>query len=116
PLQQMLRLCHCLASKYLAAGRFDGPAYDTRISHSQSPRDAEECAARADAGRPAVDTAARVEQLAGSSGRVRCFAFGGIELVDVEAAPRCGELFGNARGGCGIVAGGQTCSARELQA
>src|SRR5262249_32124386 len=38
---------------------------------SQSPRDAEQCATRADAGRPAVDTAADgVEQLSGSDGRM----------------------------------------------
>jgi hypothetical protein len=77
-----------LASKHLASGRFYGTAYDARISHSQSPRDAEECATRADAGRPTIDApAGGIEQLSGSAGLVRCFAFGGIELVDVEAAP-----------------------------
>src|SRR5262249_45329637 len=67
----MLRLFDRLASKHLASGRFDGAAHDARISHSQSPRDAEEWATRADAGRPAVGTAADgVEQLSGSDGRM----------------------------------------------
>jgi hypothetical protein len=84
----MLRLGDRLAGEHLASCRFDGAANDPRIVSSQSPRDAEERASRADAGCPAIDTAAGgLEQLSGCAGLVRCFAFRGVELVYVEAAP-----------------------------
>src|SRR5258708_40338811 len=102
----MLRLGDRLAGEHLASGRFDGAAHDARIVPSQSPRDAKERATRADAGRPAVDSAeGSVDQLSRSAGLVRRFAFRGIELVDIEAAPFSGDFFRNPGRSCDIGSG-----------
>jgi hypothetical protein len=112
----MLRFRDSVAGEHLASGRFDGAAHDARVSPSQSPRDANERATRAHAGRPTVDTSADgVQQLSGSAGLVRCFAFWGIELVDVEAAPLSGESFCDARRGCNIGSSDLPWLARDLR-
>jgi hypothetical protein len=100
----MLRLGDRFASQHLAPDRLNSTTHDPRVVPSQSPRDAEERATRADAGGPTVDTSAgSVEQLLSSAGFVRCLAFEGMKLINVEAVPlgcdrlcdasRCGDIW-----------------------
>jgi hypothetical protein len=68
----MLRLGDRFASQHLASRRLNSTTHNPRVVPSQSPRDAKERAARADAGGPTVDKATgRVEQLLSGAGFVR---------------------------------------------